>query len=89
MKYIALFFLFACNHVCPPPVKIVTHYDTIGYPVIDTLVIIQTYDTAERITIYDTGFIRFGGSSWEMRPTKLFKDGKRCDTIYKNTTIYK
>lgn len=84
MKYLSLFLLLACNHVCPPTTKVVTHYNTVIEPRVDTLVIIQTYDSvpypgpdALLLKYYD-----------ETRPIELFKDGKRSDTIYRRETIY-
>lgn len=91
MKYLALLLLFASckEHVCPPPTKLVTHYDTVIRQRVDTLVIIQTYDSIPEPAV-DTSngliFLRSGG--WEMGPSELFKDGKRSDTIRRTTAIY-
>jgi hypothetical protein len=87
-KYISILFLLtACNdHVCPPPFKVRTNYDTVMVPRIDTLVIIQTYDSVPVPSDTSSSFyIRWGG--WEEAPGSLFKDGKRIDTIRKHTII--
>lgn len=90
MKYILILLLFvSCKeHVCPPPTKMAIYYDTVIKPVIDTLVIMQAYDTLPE-PIPDSanwGMILPGSS--ETRPCELFKDGKRSDTIYRHTIIY-
>lgn len=80
-----LLILAACQqHTCPPPTKIITHYDTVERQRIDTLVIIQSYDSIPKPA--DNIWLRSGG--YEMRPEPLFRDGKRADTIYRNTIIY-
>lgn len=89
MKYLPLLFLFACKqHICPPPTKMAIYYDTVIKPVIDTLVIMQTYDTLpEPIPDSAHWYVILPGSR-ELGPIELFKDGKRSDTIYRHTTIY-
>lgn len=57
-----------------------------SYPIIDTLVIIQTYDTLPKEPDTLGKAIMMGGLTG---PIELFKDGKRSDTMYKNTIIYK
>lgn len=83
MKYSLIFLLFACNHKCPSPTRVVTKYVEVVVPRIDTLVVIQTYDSVRR-NPNDMMYL----SGTETGPTELFKDGKRSDTIYKNTKIY-
>lgn len=84
MKYsILLLLLFACNHNCPPPTRVITKYVEVIVPRIDTLVIIQTYDSVPR---NPNAMMYISGT--ESGPGELFKDGKRSDTIYKNTIIY-
>lgn len=96
MKYLLILFLLACNYGYPPTTKIITHYDTVVRQRIDTLVVIQTYDTIFRgISPGLDSFVRETGclffiteGSREERPFPLFKDGKRSDTIRKHTMIY-
>jgi hypothetical protein len=57
-----------------------------SYPIIDTLVIIQTYDTLPKEPDTLGKAIMVGGLTG---PIELFKDGKRSDTMWKNTIIYK
>jgi hypothetical protein len=89
MKYIALLLLLSCNHVCPPQTKTITNYTTVVKRLIDTLVIIQTYDSVPEPKLDTSGFYGFYlNSGWEETPFELFKDGKRTDTIRKHTIIY-
>lgn len=57
-----------------------------SHPIIDTLVIIQTYDTLPKEPDTLGKAIMMGGLTG---PIELFKDGKISDTMYKNTIIYK
>lgn len=93
-----VFFFYSCKqHVCPPPTIIITKTDTVVRPIIDTLVIIQTYDSVPEPKLdtiskvymnnkIEQNWLRPGG--WYTQPAELFKDGKRCDTIWRHTIIY-
>jgi hypothetical protein len=93
MKYlIPLLLLFSCKEreLKPPPHRCTPSMHTIEYrteyvPMIDTLVIIQTYDTLPAPK--DSFATRNLG--WETSPMYLFSDGKRSDTIKRHTIIYR
>lgn len=85
--FLLLFIGASCKpHVCPPVEKVITVTNTEYKPRVDTLVVIET---TKRFPYPDTtsGFYTLGGSL-ETQPTELFKDGKRRDTIYKETWEY-
>lgn len=90
MKYLLTLLLFvACKpHNCPPSTKMAIYYDTVITPVIDTLVIIQTYDTLPELKKDSAHWHIILPGSRELRPFELFKDGKRSDTIYRHTIVY-
>lgn len=72
------------KHKCLPPKIYVTDYKTVFVPQIDTLVIIQTYDTVPYPK--DRTMLNMG---YEVAPIVLFKDGKRSDTIERYTRVYR
>lgn len=89
MKYILFLLMIAgCKeHTCPPPVSVITHYDTVKVPQIDTLVVIQRFDsipTPKRDS--SEPYMTWGMT--ETRPMELFKDGKRRDTIWQDIPVY-
>lgn len=93
MKYlIPLLLLFGCKekkmklplHICQPSIHTI-EYKTEYVPVIDTLVILQTYDT---LPIPPDSFA-MRNMGWQESPMYLFSGGKRSDTIKRHTIIYK
>lgn len=86
MKYTLLLLLFSCKqHLCPPTTRTITKYIQVEKQRVDTLVLIQTYDSIKRSENGDYIMMKLYD---ETRPSELFKDGKRCDTIYRSTAVY-
>lgn len=85
-KIVTIVFLcVSCKQQCP---ELIVTKEIQVLRSVDTLVIIQTYDSIPESSIDKKSGMWIKDGGWTMMPRTLFKDGKRTDTIKRHTVIY-